>query len=100
MTEPLLVWSLSGALFLVGALTLVLRRHLIASVIGLELMLNAANLALVRAALARADERGLALALLVVAVAAAEAVVGISLVLALREGGDEAATDRIRELRG
>lgn len=92
------VWAFSGALFLLGAAFLVLRRQLIAMVIGVELMINAANLAIVCHALRREDAAGLAVAFLVIAAAAAEAVVGLSLILALLRADEAAESDRLREL--
>ena len=94
------VWAASGGLFLIGALLLCLRRQLVAMLIGLELVLNAANLALAWSACRRGDAEGLAMAFLVIAVAAAEAVVGISLILALARRDLPADSESIRELAG
>lgn len=98
--SPALAWSISGTLFLAGCLCLVLRRQLLAMVLGVELMVNAANLALVFYAIRYQDARALAVALLVVALAAAEAVVGISLILALDRRGGIAETEELRTLSG
>ena len=95
-----LLWGVSGALFVVGAAFLMLRRQLVAMVIGLELMINAANLDIVCCAADRGDAKGLAIALLVIAAAAAEAVVGLSLILALDRAGERAESDALRELSG
>lgn len=100
MDSGLLVWGAGGALFLVGGAFLVLRRQLIAMIIGVELMINAANLVLVHAAVRRGDPEGLAAALLIIAAAAAEAVVGLWLVLRLLRDGETAETDSLRELSG
>ncbi|HBL18832.1 MAG: hypothetical protein A2X36_03545 [Elusimicrobia bacterium GWA2_69_24] len=100
MDSGLLVWGVSGVLFLVGGAFLVLRRQLIAMIIGVELMINAANLALVHAAVRRGDAEGLAAALLIIAAAAAEAVVGLWLVLRRLRDGETAETDSLRELSG
>lgn len=97
--NPSFLWSVSGLLFLLGAFCMAVRRHLLAMVLGLELMVNAANLLLVQAAVRRGDPGGLAVALLVIAAAAAEVVVGFSLILALgREGAVE--TQELRDLAG
>lgn len=98
MISPAWVWAISGSLFILGAAFLVLRRQLIAMVIGLELMINAANLNIVYYAARRGDAAGLAVAFLVIAAAAAEAVVGLSLILALLRSDEAAETDRLQEL--
>ncbi|MFA6029024.1 MAG: NADH-quinone oxidoreductase subunit NuoK [Elusimicrobiota bacterium] len=100
MSASFCVQAAAALLFLIGAAFIVLRRQLIAMLIGLELMINAANLVLVQAALARGDARGLAVALLVLAAAAAEAVVGIVLVLELDRAGRPAETQALEELQG
>ncbi|MBI5242918.1 MAG: NADH-quinone oxidoreductase subunit NuoK [Elusimicrobia bacterium] len=100
MNSSLLVWGASGSLFILGAAFLVLRRQLIAMIIGLELMINAANLNIVAYAARRGDAAGLAAAMLVIAAAAAEAVVGLSLILNLLREEGAAESDRIRELSG
>jgi NADH-quinone oxidoreductase subunit K len=96
----LTVWAISGGLFLSGALLLCLRRQLVAMAAGLELMLNAANVALVYGAGRHGDAEGLAIAFLVVAVAAAEVVVGLSLILALVRRDLPAEGEGLRELAG
>lgn len=98
MTTP--VFALAAGLFVLGAAFLLLRRQLLAMIIGLELMINAANVVLVSTALSRGDAQGLALALYVIAAAAAEAVVGLSLILALSREGAEPETPELESLSG
>ena len=74
------VWTVSALLFLLGLATMVLRRQLLAMFLGLELMVVAAALALGHEAGRAGSAEGLAAVLLVLAVAAAEAVVGLTLV--------------------
>jgi len=95
-----MVWGVSAALFLAGLAAVVLRRQFLAMLLGLELMISAVNVALVYCASLFADEQGLSAGLLVIAVAAAEAVVGLSLILAIRESNRPAETAAFRELRG
>lgn len=97
---PTVVWALAGLLFCSGLLCLVLRRQLLAMIVGLELMINAANVGLVYYAAQWRDAAGLAVALLVIAVAAAEVVVGFSLVVSLEEAGVAPETDALRNLAG
>jgi NADH-quinone oxidoreductase subunit K len=77
-----------------------LRRQLLAMILGIELMINAANLALVYYAIRYQDARALAVALLVVAMAAAEVVVGVSLILALNRRNGITETEEARTLAG
>ena len=101
MNAEALAWASASTLFAVGAGFLVLRRHLVAMVIGVELMVNAANILLVFHAARRGDAAGLAAALLVLAAAAAEVVVGLTLILAVRRGESEAPeSGNLRELAG
>ena len=96
----LAVWATTGTLFAAGLAMAVLRRQLLAMLLGVELMLAAVNVSLVHHAGLFSDGEALAAVALVIAVAAAEAVVGLSLILrALREGrGVEAG--ELAELRG
>lgn len=94
------VWAVALSLFVLGLAAVVLRRELLAMLLGVELMIGGVNVALVCHASAFGDVEGLSAALLILAVAAAEAVVGLSLILALRESGRAPVSDNLRELRG
>lgn len=94
------VWAVTGALFALGLAMTVLRRQLLAMLLGLELMLAAVNLAIVRHAGLFDDAQALAAVVLVLAVAAAEAVVGLSLILRLRRTGRAAEAGALTELAG
>lgn len=89
----------SVALFLCGLATLILRRQLIAMLLGLELMLNAANLNLVFYGRQYNDPGAWAAVLWVLAVAAAEAVIGLTLILALNRYANT-DTEALKELKG
>ena len=73
----------SALLFCLGLLGVVLRRNLIVMYMGLELMLNAANLALVAFSHFRDDLHGQMMVFFVITVAAAEVAVGLALVIAV-----------------
>ena len=79
--------TLSGILFAIGMFGFLARRNAISMLMAIELMLNAVNLSIIGFAsfattpAFRAD--GSVIALLVMAVAAAEATVGLSIVLAI-----------------
>ena len=96
----------SAAVFSIGAYGVLARRNSLVVLMSLELMLNAANLAIValgRAFLpARAADPSApqVFVLLVLAVAAAEAAVGLSILLAVFRRYKSAQTDALDSLRG
>jgi NADH-quinone oxidoreductase subunit K len=94
------VWVVSLVLFAAGLAMVVLRRQLLAMLLGLELMISAANIALVYHSGLFRDADGLSAALLIIAVAAGEAVVGLSLILRLQEAGRAPDAGVLTELRG
>jgi len=73
----------SALLFCLGLLGVVIRRNLIVMYMGLELMLNAANLALVAFSYFNADLHGQILVFFIITVAAAEVAVGLALIVAI-----------------
>jgi len=74
---------LSAVLFSIGVLGVILRRNALIVLMSVELMLNAANLTLVAFGRAHHDSRAHAFAFLVMAVAAAEAAVGLAIVVGI-----------------
>ncbi len=74
---------LSTILFAIGAATVLLRRNAIIVFMGVELMLNATNLAFVTFARIQGKLDGQVIALFVMVVAAAEVVVGLAIVLTI-----------------
>lgn len=91
---------LSAVLFLIGALGVLLRRNALVIFMSIELMLNAANLALVTfgSRYQRAD--GQILALLVMAVAAAEVAVGLAVIVTIFRHQDTVDVDELNLLKG
>ena len=77
--------TLSGALFAIGTFGFLARRNAISMLMSIELMLNAVNLAIVAfgSFIPALGAGGSVIALLVMAVAAAEATVGLSIVIAI-----------------
>src|SRR5690625_7124651 len=67
---------LSGILFSIGAVAVLTRRNAIIAFMGVELMLNAANLMLVTFSRIHGDLHGQVIAFYVMVVAAAEVVIG------------------------
>ncbi len=78
---------LSGILFAIGSFGFLARRNAISMLMSIELMLNAVNLAIVAFAAFSpaldAQAQGSVIALMVMAVAAAEATVGLAIVIAI-----------------
>jgi len=74
---------LSAILFAIGTVGALVRRNVIVVLMSIELMLNAVNLALVAFSRQWADPAGQMLVLMVIVVAAAEAAVGLGIVIAL-----------------
>jgi NADH-quinone oxidoreductase subunit K len=76
---------LSGLLFAIGTFGFLARRNAISMLMSIELMLNAVNLAIVAfgSFIQRLTADGSVIAIMVMAVAAAEATVGLSIVIAI-----------------
>ena len=75
--------ALSAVLFCIGILGVLIRRNVFVIFMSIELMLNAANLALATFAWQRWDLTGQTFAFLVMVVAACEAAAGLAIILAL-----------------
>lgn len=73
----------SLALFCLGLLGVIMRRSLLVIYMSLELMLNAANLALVAFSSFNKDLNGQIMVFFIITVAAAEVAVGLALIVAL-----------------
>jgi NADH-quinone oxidoreductase subunit K len=73
----------STVLFCLGVLGVILRRNLLVMYMGLELMLNAANLALVAFSRFNNNLNGQIMVFFIITVAAAEVSVGLALIVAL-----------------
>jgi NADH-quinone oxidoreductase subunit K len=73
----------STLLFCLGVLGVILRRNLLVMYMGLELMLNAANLALVAFSRFNNNLNGQIMVFFIITVAAAEVAVGLALIVAL-----------------
>ncbi|MCX8107503.1 MAG: NADH-quinone oxidoreductase subunit NuoK [Verrucomicrobiae bacterium] len=91
--------AVSGLLFCIGLLGVVLRRNLLVIYMCVELMLAGANLALVAFSRFKGNLDGQLLALFVMCVAAAEAAVGLALVVMLCRQGLRPAVDEVTKLK-
>ena len=104
--NPMNYIYLATILFVIGAVTVLVRRNAIVAFMGVELMLNAANLVLVTFSRAAAspggapDPHGQVMAFLVMVVAAAEVVVGLAIIIAVFRARQTISLDEPAELKG
>jgi NADH-quinone oxidoreductase subunit K len=84
---------LSSLLFTIGATTVLLRRNAIIVFMGVELMLNSANLSFVTFARLHGNIDGQVVALFVMLVAAAEVVVGLAIIMTIFRTRRSASVD-------
>jgi NADH-quinone oxidoreductase subunit K len=87
-------------LFALGAGGILLRRNPLVILLCLELMLNAANLALIAFARMHGNHDGQVFAIVVMVVAACEVVIGLGLIVAIFRRKLPLDVDELRELRG
>jgi NADH:ubiquinone oxidoreductase subunit K len=97
-----ITWYLvvSALIFCIGVGGVLTRRNPLVILLCLELMLNAANLALVAFARDHGDMGGQIFALIVMVVAACEVAIGLGLVVALYRRRLPIDVDELRELQG
>jgi NADH-quinone oxidoreductase subunit K len=97
-----IIWYLvvSALIFATGVGGVLVRRNPLVILLCLELMLNAANLALVAFARAHGNMGGQIFALIVMVVAACEVAVGLGMVVAIYRRRLPIDVDELRELQG
>jgi NADH-quinone oxidoreductase subunit K len=91
--------ALSAILFVIGAAGFVFRRNVITIFMCIELMLNAVNLAFVAFSRFRGNLDGQLFVFFVIVVAAAEAAVGLALIISLYRNRDTLAVDEIDSMK-
>ena len=92
--------SVSAIIFCIGSAGVLTHRNPLVILLCLELMLNAANLALVAFARAHGNQDGQVFAIIVMVVAACEVAVGLGLIVALYRRRLPIDVDELRELQG
>lgn len=93
---------LAAVLFLIGVAGVIIRRNALIILMSVELMLNAANMTLVTFSRMWSGPEALSahtFALVVIGVAAAEAAVGLAIVVAVFRGRHNVDVDRLTTLR-
>ena len=96
LTAPL---YLAFALFLIGTLGVVIRRNVLIMLMSIELMLNGANVALITFSRLWGDLDGQVFSMFVIGVAAAEAAVGLAIVVSIFRSRARADVDQLPTLR-
>lgn len=90
---------LSAVLFGIGAIGVMVRRNFITVLMSLELMFNAVNLNLVAFSDRLGDLGGQIFAIFVITIAAAEAAIGLGLIIALVRLKHTVSLDQANEMR-
>ena len=92
--------AVSAIIFSIGAIGVLVRPNPLVILLCLELMLNAANLALVAFSRMWGNQAGQVFALIVMVVAACEVTVGLGLIVAIYRRRMAVNVDELNELRG
>ncbi|MBI1811233.1 MAG: NADH-quinone oxidoreductase subunit NuoK [Nitrospirae bacterium] len=91
---------LSAVVFMIGVFGFLTRRNIIIMFISVELMLNAVNISLVAFSHYLQDLRGQILVVFIITVAAAEAAIGLAIIIALFRNKDTVHVDEMNEMKG
>jgi len=92
--------ALSGILFVLGALGVLIRHNALVVFMSVELMLNAANLAFVAFASLYGQLDGQIFVFFVMTVAAAEVAVGLALIVAIFRSRSSINVDQLNNMKG
>ena len=90
---------LAAIIFTIGLAGVLIKRNALIVMMSVELMLNAANLTFLAFARQNGNVNGHAIAFFVIAVAAAEAAVGLAVVIAIFRSRGAVNVDEVRALR-
>ncbi|MFA5354555.1 MAG: NADH-quinone oxidoreductase subunit NuoK [Thermodesulfovibrionales bacterium] len=92
--------GLSAVIFVIGMVGFIVRRNVIIMLMSIELMLNSVNISLVAFSHYLQDLRGQVLVFFIIAVAAAEAAIGLAILVSLFRNKAVVHTDEIMEMKG
>jgi NADH-quinone oxidoreductase subunit K len=90
---------LSAGLFVIGIIGVMMRRNIIVILLAIELMLNSVNINLVAFSAQLQNAVGQVFALFVICVAAAEAAVGLGIILAFYRNKETINIDEMNLMR-
>ena len=92
--------AVSAFIFAIGAAGVLVKRNPLVILLCLELMLNAANLALIAFSRMHGSDDGQVFALIVMVVAACEVTVGLGIIVAMYRRRLPVDVDELRQLQG
>jgi NADH-quinone oxidoreductase subunit K len=92
--------GLSAVIFAIGMVGFLIRRNIIIMLMSIELMLNSVNISLVAFSHYLQDLRGQVMVFFTITVAAAEAAVGLAILLSLFRNKAVTNVDEMTEMKG
>ena len=92
--------TLSAAVFTIGMFGFLTRKNIIIMFMSVELMLNGVNISFISFSHYMQDLRGHIFVFMIVTVAAAEAAIGLAIILALFRNKQTAHVDEMNEMKG
>lgn len=100
MIPPHAFFGLAALLFVLGTIAFFVKKDLLTQFMAVEIMLNAANLAILALGKVSGKADGQALVLFIITVAAAEAVVGLAIIVLVFRRRKSIRTDDLKDLKG
>jgi NADH-quinone oxidoreductase subunit K len=97
---PSAFFVLAVVLFVLGVTAFFVKKDLLTQFMSVEVMLNAGNLAFLALAKALGKADGQAIVLFVITVAAAEAVIGLAIIVLVFRERKTIQTDELKDLKG
>lgn len=94
-----LVLGLAALLFAIGLTGVIMRRNILIVLMSVELMLNGVNITLVAFARQRMGMDGQGLSFLIMALAAAEAAIGLAIVVAIFRSRNTTKVDQVNLMK-
>jgi NADH-quinone oxidoreductase subunit K len=91
---------LSAVIFMIGVAGFLIRRNLFIMLMSIELMLNAVNISLVAFSHYLQDMKGQIFVIFIITVAAAEAAIGLAIIVSLFRNKQTIHADEIAEMKG
>jgi len=97
---PSAFFLVAAVLFVLGVLAFFVKKDLLTQFMAVEVMLNAANLAFLALAKALGKAEGQVIVFFVITVAAAEAVIGLAIIVLVFRQRKTVQTDDLKDLKG
>jgi len=97
---PSAFFLLAAVLFVLGVLAFFIKKDLLTQFMAIEVMLNAANLAFLALARTLGKAEGQLIVLFIITVAAAEAVIGLAIIVLIFRQRKSIQTDALKDLKG